>query len=492
MVIQFNKLMITTMKKIISIFTIIMFLSWGCSDEILNEIDINKNVLNDASLNVLLPAVEMLITQQIAGTQAAVGSGFMAEHTTLTGVTSEIKSEMQNYNGAAWDNGFKAIRTLNDIRNKAEEAKRPGYSAISDILMAYTLSLLVDWYGDIPYKEAGDASNFGQPNFDKAEDLYTEMQKLLDNAIQKCDQATTASSRPSKDDLIFQGNMTLWKKTAYGLKARLSNRLSKIKPQESATLALSAIQNSFAENEGFIVSVYSTSPSNANPISNTFSSSSVQAVGNGIVNTMMYFLNDGEDVLNDPRAAIWFTLIGGKVVPAPNGRATTDITLNGTYYSKPKYLQERASPLPLLTYAELKFIEAEAQLRLSDKTKANTAYETAVRSALNQAAIFNSTQAISGAAKDAYIARTKVFPGSVNLTLKDIIYQKYISLFLFQSSEAYNDVRRTALFAMTDPEGTPKRYPYPQSEISRNKNAPQTSNEQTVYTDGARLFWALQ
>lgn len=469
----------------------VMFLSLGCSDKILNEIDTNKNVLSEASLNVILPAVQMLIVQQVYGSMATVGSGYNSELTTATGTTSEIKSEMQIYNGAAWDNGFRAILTLKDIQAKAEAAKRPGYSAISDILMAYTLSLLVDWYGDIPYKEAGDAFNFGQPNFDKAQDIYVEMQKLLDKSIQECDQATAASIRPSDDDLIFKGNMALWKKTAYGLKARLYNHLSNVNAQTSAQQAISAIQSSFvSENEGFIVSVYSSSPSNSNPLSNTFSGGPIQAVGNGMISTMKYFLNDTEDVLSDPRSSIWFTLIGGKVVPGPNGKAITDVSVNGTYYSKPKFLQERASALPLLTYVELKFIEAEAQLILGDKLKANTAYETAVRSSLNQSAIFNASLALSTSVKEAYFARTKVLPGSVNLAVKDVIFQKYIYFFLFQQTEAYNDVRRTNIFPVTDPNGAPKRFPYPQTEISRNKNAPQSSNEETVYTDGARLFWA--
>lgn len=80
--------------------------------------------------------------------------------------------------------------------------------------------------------------------------------------------------------------------------------------------------------------------------------------------------------------------------------------------------------------------------------------------------------------------------GVDKLTLKDIIAQKYIFLFIFQSQEAYNDVRRTGLITLNDPEGTAKRFPYPVDEISRNANAPQVSDQNTVYQDNARLFWA--
>jgi hypothetical protein len=258
----------------------------------------------------------------------------------------------------------------------------------------------------------------------------------------------------------------------------------------SAQQAITAVGNSFAATEGFIAAIYQSNPENANPIANNFMNASTIVIANGIVAAMKSFLEPSEDVLADPRANIWFTRIGGRVVTPPTSRANTDVTLNGTLYSKPLYLQNRPSPLPLLTYAELKFIEAEAQLRLGDRAKAYTAYEAAVRSALAQAAIFSPSVALTPAQINTYVARPSVLPGAANLTVSNIINQKYIFLFVFQSQEAFNDVRRTGLVTLSDPDGTAKRLPYPVDEISRNANAPQLSDQNTVYTDAARLFWA--
>ena len=144
----------------------------------------------------------------------------------------------------------------------------------------------------------------------------------------------------------------------------------------------------------------------------------------------------------------------------------------------------------MLTFTELKFIEAEAQLRLGDRTKAYTAYEAAVRAALAQASIFNPAVSLTTAQINAYMARPKVAMGAGNLILKDIIMQKYIYLTVFQTQEAFNDVRRTGLILLNDPDGTAKRFPYPVDEISRNANAPQVSDQNTVYQENARLFWA--
>jgi hypothetical protein len=481
------------MKKTLFVLGLLSLLATACSEDTLNQIDTNPNVITDAPLPTLLPAAQMTVFQRVVGPTSIV-SGYASEQTNFTGVNTATKLQVGGAasfavsGGTNWTSGFQALRYFTDIRTKADAQQWVGYSAIADIMAAYTASLLVDAFGDIPFTQAGQESII-QPQFDKAQDVYTAIQRLLDSGIQKCDKSTATSS-PGADDLVFKGNMTLWKKTAWGLKARLLNRLSNVDAAATAQGAITDLSNSFAATEGLIVSVYQTNPENANPIANNFLNASTIVIADGIVTAMRSFLEPAEDVLADPRANIWFTKIGGKVVTPPTGRANTDVTLNGTLYSKPLYLQNRASPLPLLTYPELKFIEAEAQLRLGDRAKAYVAYDTAVRSALANAAIFNPAAALTPAQINTYLARPKVLMGADKLTLRDIIAQKYIFLFVFQSQEAYNDVRRTGLITLNDPDGNAKRFPYPVDEISRNANAPQLSDQNTVYTDAARLFWA--
>lgn len=482
------------MKKSIYIIALFTFLASACSDEILNEIDTNPNIIADAPLNTYLPAAQTLVIQRVVGSLAIV-SGYVVETTNFTGINTATRFQVGGAadlgvgGGNHWSSGFQALRYFKDIRTRAEQQQRIGYAAIADIMTAYTLSLLVDAYGDIPYNEVGQ-ENIIQPKFDKAQDLYNEIQKLLDAGIQKCDQASTPASRPGNDDLVFKGNMALWKKTAYALKARLYNRLSNTNGQETAQQALTALANSFASNENFTFTDFQDTPQNGNQIAQVGITQGTIAIAEGIVAALKSYLDPNEDILADPRANIWFTKIGGKVVTTPTSRATTDVTLNGTNYSKPLYYQKRTSPLPMLTFTELKFIEAEVYLRLGDANKAYVAYETAVRSALAQASIFNSAVALSTAQINTYMARPKVSMGADKLTLQDIITQKYIYLTVFQTQEAYNDVRRTALITLKDPDGTAKRFPYPVNEISRNANAPQVSDLNTVYQDNARLFWA--
>ncbi|MCF1713697.1 SusD/RagB family nutrient-binding outer membrane lipoprotein [Flavihumibacter sp. RY-1] len=418
----------------------------------------------------------------------AFGAGVVAEQFAFTGTGSIIG--LNFYATPSWENAYVALRTSTELEQRAIASGQWGYAGIANFLSALCVMNLADLFGDVPFNEAFDPTQNIQPAFDNDEDLYKRVEVLLDSAISRFDRATSAVTRPSKDDLVFNGNMTLWKKSAWALKARLFMRLSNTDKQGFATKALAAVQNSFGAGEAMNLTFFTDDNFNGNPVSIGYILQSAVGVSENLVNTMKYFLNPGEEVNGDPRSRIWFTLIGGKVVPAPCGKAVTDISINGTTYSKPAFMRERRAPLPVLTFVELKFIAAEAHLLLGNNEKANEEYELAVRSALSQASLFSPTAVLSQTEINDYLSRSKVFPGASSLTVKDIVLQKYIFYFQFQHVEAYNEFRRTGLLAVTDPLGHAFRFPYPQNEVSRNANAPQGINDQTIYSSVNRLFWA--
>ena len=119
---------------------------------------------------------------------------------------------------------------------------------------------------------------------------------------------------------------------------------------------------------------------------------------------------------------------------------------------------------PVLTYTEAKFIEAETEFRVNGAAAAHQAYLDGIRSSMGDAGIADE------AAINAYLAVAD--PGEGNLTLEQILTQKYLSL--FADPEVYNDWRRTGIPSLTPNTGTqiPLRLPYPQSEIDSNKNTP--------------------
>lgn len=486
--------MIKAMKFLqLLLVTIIAIIQLSCSDRIMNDIDKNPNQVNDAPLNTRLPQATMGFIKAVAGSSSNRLTSYYVEHHTNVLGMGGIYNTMTNYNSSGWAGAYAALNDMKLLKEKAMEVEAWGYAGIAEVLMAYSYANLVDLYGDIPLTEALQAGVIRQPAFDKAEDVYSAIQGMLDGAISNLDKGGGAQVKPSGDDLVFSGNMELWKKTAYALKIRLFNRLSNVDPIGTANNVLANLNKSFTnESEEFIFKRYAENRNYENPYSGAQQSQPEFAMGNGIYNALAWF-SPTDNVEDDPRVAIWFSRINGKITPAPNGLAGGDFgepRLDGRFYSKPSVLKPLNAPQPLATYAELKFIEAEAKLRLGDNEGAHDAYQEAVRLALKQASMFNVTVALSEEKIGTYLALPKVSPGPVALTKKEILLEKYIFLFYNQPLEAYNDVRRERFIEITDPAGLANRVPYPDSEVSRNPKVPANVNLTTLFDSSTKLFWA--
>lgn len=465
----------------------------SCSDKILDEIDTNPNQVNDAPLKTLLSKVE---TSYVC---AIVGGNNVSTATQLYYATEQngyvfggnILENPKGLGGQLWSQAYLDLNDLNIIIKKAEESAAPMYSGIARILKTLNYAALTDLFGDVPFGEALNSA-ISNPKFDSSANIYNELQKLLDEAIKDLEK-DPGLVVPKNDDMIFGGNKTFWIKTAYAIKARLYNRLSNIDPTGSANNALAAISKSFAsENENMSFSKFANTPENSNPFAKAQIDQPLSSMGSGIYKTMVHFSSSGS-INDDPRANIWFTKIKGQVVPAPNGTEKPDFgepRLDGTLYSKPEILKIRNAPMTIISYIELKFIEAEAQLRLGKKIEAYSAYQAAVNAALKNASAFNPSVALTLAQMNAYTSLPKVFMGAENLSLQDIIYQKYIFFYQFQPIESYNDIRRTGLVPVTNPMGRVNRIPYPDSELSRNSNTPTDIDNYTAFDASTKVFWA--
>lgn len=466
-----------------------LLVSVSCSDSIMDDIDTNPNVFSDAPLNTLLPNVITRYTTEVAGGATARTARFLSEQSTFV-LGGSILDGLSS-NATLWQSGYLGLNDLEIIRQKALESGAWSYLGIADVLKAFYWSNITDLYGDVPFSEAL-RPEIANPDFDSSESIYTAIQNILDEAITNL-QRDPGLVIPRNDDMIFNGDRSMWIKTAYGLKARLYNRLSNIDSQGSANNALTAISNSFAtENEKFMFSQFQNTLNNGNPHSLAQNAQPMTSVGNGIWNTMLSF-SPNDDIEDDPRANIWFTRVGGQLLPAPNGTAVSDFQeprLDGAFYSKPEVLKHFGAPMPMLTFVELKFIEAECNLRLNNPEAAYAAYQIAVRAALKEASIFNPAVALSTQAINDYISLATVSPGADNLTQQMVVYQKYIYFFLYQPIEAYNEFRRTDFFTVTDPGGSATRFPYPIIELTRNRNTPTDIDDFTILDQSTKLFWA--
>lgn len=455
-----------------------LLLTGGCSDDVLDRIGTNPDNPETATVRLLLPQVEVNDAFAVSGTDLAWYATIFVEHS--TGVHAQFEQSDKrapgyfnpNITANIWGNIYSAqLKDLQILIEQASTGREAGawrYVGIGKILKAHTLGITTDLFGRIPNSEALQGPAILKPRFDTQQSVYQDMQRLLDEALLDLDKPSTQN--PGAADLFFGGDAAKWKRVAYALKARYANRLSKRDPQASATQALAALaQGLQGPQDDLTFRSFSSSATAQNPWFQELNDRGHFAVSSTLFGLLT--------TLNDPRRLTLVGTVGGQRVPAPNGTAQND--QGGTRYSKASaQLLNAAAPLPLMTYAEQKFIEAEAHLRLGNRPAAYAAYQTAVQTALSQ-------QFVSAADAAAYTAQPAVFMGAAALSQRDIIVQKYISFYLYQPIEAYNDYRRTGFPALNNPAGpAPRRFPYAQPSFDSNReNVPTVGPQDGVWWD---------
>jgi hypothetical protein len=357
------------------------------------------------------------------------------------------------------------LKDLDFIIKQGTENGSPGYVGIGQVLMANGLGILADMYNDIPYSEAFKGIENLNPRYDTQEKIYQSIQTLLDDAIVNLANPDNVFT-PGADDFIFGGDFELWTKTAYSLKARYYNHLSIKDPNGSATNALNALSlGAISDNSENCVFVFGISETNANPWYQWNDQRGDTRMGAPFIDIM--------NGLSDPRIGFFAAkndsdLYVGAVPSSRNGSDPSKGSPSdmGTYYGSIN------SPIVFMSFAETKFIEAEAQLRAGNSLDAASAFNAAVIASLNE---------VTGTADAGYVT-ANASETAASITLEKIMTQKYIAL--YTQPETFNDVRRTNIPALTEPSGSVKpglglikRWPYPSSERVLNPNATKVNGE---------------
>ena len=129
-----------------------------------------------------------------------------------------------------WNNLYPgAIRNLTDgIEQTKGDSTMVNINAALRIFRVYVGGLLADYYGDVPFSEAGLGYITGNthPVYDKQEDLYAYFFTELKAAAAQFD--ATAISISS--DPMFNGDIESWRLFANSLRLRYAMRISDVDP----------------------------------------------------------------------------------------------------------------------------------------------------------------------------------------------------------------------------------------------------------------------
>ena len=451
----------------------------------------------------------------------------------VTGDDFQITTSWQNlYSGSLED-----FRT---IINQGTDEGSLQYVGIAQILTAYTYSMIVDMWGDVPFSSALDPQLALYPEYDDDAAIYPALLQMLDNGIANL--ALDSEDSPAADDLIYGGDLDAWRRLAKTLKLKLYNQTRLVADVSTQVNALIAEGDLLKSGEDFELG-YGTSvaPDNRNP-----AFVYEYTLGNKVSYISPYFyeimmnkseLNDVLDGIVDPRTPYyWFKQITDPA-DAQNPTEYTDPegflsihfastgvnqgwqqdrsqTVLGLYPIGGRYDDGEGGEVNTTgavtgpgTVAQRLFthfasLYTQAELVLTEPAVAGDAralFEAAVRASfkkVNDIASDNDAPAIAAAAINTYVSAVLAKYDAANDEgkLELILTEKWIASFGF-SIDSYTDYRRTGYPVMYDPNtddlpytGTSRAYPvsmaYNTASVILNQNAPDQKN---VTTD--RVFW---
>ncbi|WP_077920674.1 SusD/RagB family nutrient-binding outer membrane lipoprotein [Spirosoma sp. 209] len=381
-------------------------------------------------------------------------------------------NEGDNYglNPAFYNNNWKAL--FNDglvnyqriiaLSQPGAAYQNTNFEGIALVMRSWTFSLLADLYGPIPYTEALKGTTdtpVYSPSYDSMDKIYAGLLADLKTANDKL----TVGGPAVSGDILYNGDITKWKKFANSLRLRLANRQAVKKPAESKAI-MAEILGDPAK-----YPIFTSNADNASLKCTTVLSSSNELY--------MVMVNDSRTDWNMSKTFVdRLTELGdarltvfaqpnkdGKYLGHANGLpdaiATTYLGVSSNIGS---YFIQQTAPEVLMTFAELNLILAEAAQDGDISGSAQSYFEKGITASFDQYGLKVS---------DAYLKTV----GAVSK--EKIMEQKWIALF-GQGLEAWTEYRRTGLPVLPakDPRAVfendgvlPTRLPYPGSEVSLNE-----------------------
>lgn len=367
--------------------------------------------------------------------------------------------------GEIWrTNYFGLGSNLNLIIDDSSDKEEWNYVGMAQALKAWSWQTTTDYHGDIILKQAFDLNRYVY-DYDKQEDVYAEVVRLANASITnftRTDGAgTVAKFGPA--DLIYAGDNTKWVKFNYGILARNANNLINKSIYDPAKVIDYATKAMGSNADNFIVPNLGSTSINANffgPLRANLGSYRQTRIIVGLLdgtyltpppippavfvpvidprrNNMITASEDGVFRGTAPNTGDGGTALAKNRIPNPWGSFGS--ANPGPNYGK--YLFKDNAGFPIMTYAEMQFIIAEAAFRSGTRpTEAYAAYINGITASIDFVSALGT--AITPLEKSTYLASASVKQTAATLTLKDIMLQKYLALYGYGFVETWSDLRK--------------------------------------------------
>lgn len=391
-----------------------------------------------------------------------------ASQTWWTGNTYGINDQWAR---AWWETYFTGYgKNIVDLIERVDADADVNTLSAARIFRVHLFQRLTDLYGDAPWFQAGKGftEQVFSPVYDAQQDIYTDMLKEVSEAVAAFD----TGKRAIQGDIIYNGDIDLWKKFGNSLRLRIGMRLSEVDPATAQSEVAAAF------NAGVLASLDDQPVMQHDEDQRNGNSTVVQA---DHFRLMQPFV-DHMVSTNDPRLLIYAGVYDGGVkqnvplanfVGMPVGAETNQdnearINLDHFRPNNVPYIHFR--------YAEVELILAEAALRGWIGTNAVDHYDNAVRAGMKMWEIYPGNPTIPDADVDAYLAANPYDGTSMTTGMNSIHMQFWVTMFMngFESYANWRRVRIPVLTPSASPfrsiDTIPLKMPYPTRESGDNED----------------------
>lgn len=400
------------------------------------------------------------------------------------------------------------IIKLNNAGTAAGTPRAKNQNAVALILKVCVFHHMTDIWGPIPYSEALTGSEIRTPKYDSQKDVYTGLDRDLQNAIADIDEGEGSFGSA---DIIYGGDMTKWKKFANSMRLRIGMRMSDVESGTAKGIVESAAAGAFTSNDDNAAFTYLGGQPNNNPLNQD----RIER-GNADFCISEILIDKTLKPINDPRLAAFVDekVNGGGYFGRPFGQ-TPGVAAGEPPedYSQPSGalavqnssafntydVLAATAPMKLMSYAEVCFILSEAKQRgWNVPGTVEDWYNAGITASMNEWGVTD------GAAIDAYIAQADVnFATAPGSWQQKIGVQKWVALYM-QGVQGWAEWRRLDFVKLEAPVGgaagdvgtnvAPLRLTYPTNEQTQNATGYQSGVSALGGADkmSTRLWWDTQ
>ncbi|WP_031530670.1 SusD/RagB family nutrient-binding outer membrane lipoprotein [Dyadobacter crusticola] len=433
-----------------------------------DEINTNNNSAASGTADLFLPhGIQSAVDLYWGGSIGQdVGDGFVQHWARIQYTDVDQYTVSADVFTSGWQTLYiESLADFQRINKIAQESGNTNYAAVATIMRSWVFCLLTDIYGDIPYTDALQGlEDKLLPKYDAQKNVYAGLIAELKTAGESIDVAD--KNKAIAGDILFNGNLTKWKKFANTLSLRILSRMIDkadapidVKSEIARILSDPAKYPVLESNADNVQLNYLDATNNNNPINQNRKTRDDHRVSATLVNKLL--------ALGDGRLAVYANkpADGGEYKGVPNGLSSSDANALGLSKTSKvgDYFVAATAPGVLISYAELLFLKAEfAYKGVAAAGTASKNYSDAITASFAQYKL---------TVPDTYLTTNALKPGAEGFT--QMMEQKWIALY-GQGVEAWTEYRRTGLPALVPPalntngNVIPTRLPYPGSEESLN------------------------